>query len=1152
MLRKYAMTQTLEAFQVPTNASRRALRKAAHRVSFTYEPRPGYLYVRSRAISSRCNDNFDEFPAAEIKKAYKTFIGKPVFVNHHNDDHRRARGVIIDAALHEDRNADGSPDTWAEVLMEVDAVKFPKLAKAILAGEVDRTSMGCDVQFSKCSACGNVATNPAEYCHHIPAMKGQRIYRHTASGRREGHLVREICSGLGFFENSLLVEEPADPTAYVWGVDDRGMKMVASRKTAVDEDDFDDYDKERHGMHPDAACPSCGSKNFRPAMNSGSFAICDDCGASFHGSKSFEQLRSDQEFAKMNRDQWVKDREKGDKTFKHITDKPTKPIVDWGEDWDALRERQLPEQVNKGPMGIPFDMNTERGKAMFEQRRDRALNKSVPWRPAEGPIDPRHLSSKGEPISGHEDFVDIPNRKRAISDEEIQRGLNLPSAEQGHKDITREKAKSFADALMAPLYEPYGGEENYHLHQHNENMMDLKRRYEGGSGKFGFDHEDDGGEAYYEIRHPSGWIARHYADGPMAEIRHRATPNEGHDVLNIGAEVGPDHNIFGHHRPPENFGHKELKAELDNWVNNSGRGTVEHLEGPYGDPRIRRWKRTMGTRKRALDEVKAPPEVDTLRDEECPVCGEAEVYDGERCPICGFIAPPAMFRDPDLDMAKQVDLRGGQNPDVGPGQMDPDEPGGGLIDPSQLGPGQMPGEMPGQMPGMQGTPEEQLQHPDQLNPNGEVGEPGTPGDGVPDLFCPACGEGVDAGQPLSQPADDPNAAPAAAGPEEGMPCPNCGQATLLSPGDMEQAGLMAPEELPEGQEGGEVPEGDPNAEGAQEGVPGAEQGPPEEGGNADEEPAQEGDEQEPPQDEAEDSGEPAVDDDDPAAKKRDKNSKGASMSKAVEAAMVAQQSVIDSLTRKNAVLEAQLAFLAKAAGVETQFAAIQRQADINNPASPVPDPGEEQAYETTEQALAPETMDNPQTPGETPGSVNRVPAEQTDVPMSPGVTMPTSPANQLVDVTAPVAGTNTGEVPLNQTRIETDVRVGDPMANAGSDQAKMFPWIIGSSGGDPIASNRTMASLRLAKLRKNAGLAQGDEFRVATAIETDASLPDVVIANEIRTLESLGKVASKRERPAGLVPRAASGGRSAPSMASLGQSTAVSYADDDASDLFLD
>lgn len=220
---KYAHAQIMTKALAPTDASARELRRFAHRHHFDYEVRPGYLYVRSRAISSRCNDNFDEFPAEELEKAYATFKGKPVFVNHHNDDHTRARGVIIDAALHKDANRDGSRDYWVEVLMEVDALRFPKLAAEIINGNIARTSMGCDVAFSVCSACGNKATTPAEYCHHIPASKGMTLYRTTASGHKIGDIIRETCYGLKFFENSLLVEPPADPTALVLGVESGDM-----------------------------------------------------------------------------------------------------------------------------------------------------------------------------------------------------------------------------------------------------------------------------------------------------------------------------------------------------------------------------------------------------------------------------------------------------------------------------------------------------------------------------------------------------------------------------------------------------------------------------------------------------------------------------------------------------------------------------------------------------------------------------------------------------------------------------------------------------------------------------------------------------------------------------------------------------------------
>lgn len=208
-----------EVLSVHTGAEQLAahVRKEAHRAVFSYVPQEGMVYVRSRAISSRCNDNFDFFGAEEIEKAYETFIGKPVFVNHHNSNHKQMRGLIIDAALHRDRNPDGSPDTWVEVLMEIDGYKYPKLAKALIKGDIDRTSMGCDVEISKCSVCGNTARNPREYCRHIPKMKGSKVFQLQPDGTRVAKLVYEECYGLSFFENSVLVEPPADPTAFRLG-----------------------------------------------------------------------------------------------------------------------------------------------------------------------------------------------------------------------------------------------------------------------------------------------------------------------------------------------------------------------------------------------------------------------------------------------------------------------------------------------------------------------------------------------------------------------------------------------------------------------------------------------------------------------------------------------------------------------------------------------------------------------------------------------------------------------------------------------------------------------------------------------------------------------------------------------------------------------
>jgi hypothetical protein len=147
-----------------------------------------YLYVKIRAISSRINKNNDGWPSVELAGSqdifdrhrqsaigftveasegnkefgFATFIGKPIFVDHHNSDPKRARGVIVDSKLRvepadsktssldpyyssEDVDKEHLPPTEIELLLEVDAKSFPKLAKEIEKGEIDGFSMGCFV-----------------------------------------------------------------------------------------------------------------------------------------------------------------------------------------------------------------------------------------------------------------------------------------------------------------------------------------------------------------------------------------------------------------------------------------------------------------------------------------------------------------------------------------------------------------------------------------------------------------------------------------------------------------------------------------------------------------------------------------------------------------------------------------------------------------------------------------------------------------------------------------------------------------------------------------------------------------------------------------------------------------------------------------------
>lgn len=185
-----------------------------------FTPKQGMLYSVVRAISARVNQNFDGFPSEELREAAHTFVGKPIFVNHNNDDPLVARGVVVAA-----RYVEAGDDKYIEVIQEVDAKAYPKLAREIESGGIDSVSMGCEAGFTICSMCDNKATDMSDMCDHILYHKGQTLQRKASNGEVVPQLVFERCYKLGFFELSY-VFDPADETAVVSRV------LTASKKTA--------------------------------------------------------------------------------------------------------------------------------------------------------------------------------------------------------------------------------------------------------------------------------------------------------------------------------------------------------------------------------------------------------------------------------------------------------------------------------------------------------------------------------------------------------------------------------------------------------------------------------------------------------------------------------------------------------------------------------------------------------------------------------------------------------------------------------------------------------------------------------------------------------------------------------------------------------
>jgi hypothetical protein len=1200
---KYAALEVLDAWRQP--AAGGGISRLAHRVAFHYDPRPGYLYVRSRMISSRTNDNHDTFPAGEIEKGYKTFLGKPVFVNHNNANHRRARGVIVAVALHRDKTRDGKDDTWTEGLMEIDAVKFPKLAQAILEGKVNRTSMGVDVDWSTCSACGNKATSPAEYCKHLPAMKGRKIrQRNKKTGKVEERLIHEICAGLSFFENSLLVEDPADPTAYLIGKPDtRGMEKAASLRRAEARRPFGElapHEQQAVGLYHRQMLEE---GNAAPGSTTDDYLYeprqepkADFLGRYMDGDDEFKSEYGPGEWEAHHQDTVARHpipAYPAEGRWPLIVNDDNPNYVDDGY-------HRMHSYVRDGATEIPTirmhprsaSRRTASGDPDFRDHLGntcRTCGTPVAWAPGNRRTPPKFKHDTARLIDHEPAPVNPEDHSRAMlpstfggtrcaaCGEDVKINLRaLDTATGGwhhHDGMLRDHPAIPLDPQA--VYDSVPGTRAAMDQTRAEVSDQLHGQFEQLSGR-PLPRKPRGGEAQMP---PDPFTARRkrarrQAAGPPPErFRDSFThcSNCGVPLVNaddVSAANSPGD--WSHH----GFPHLCMNCAIGPI---SDEGTIPgtpgkphpifpgdkggyHLRpGLAGDPMFtdrlpesyRDWepgdaiRHSTSSRKTAYGETRVPPQVDTLRMDECPVCGEHNVWSGSRCPVCGFVVPPSVFRDPDTDKARQVrdqldssgevteNPQGSQDPGMG---EEPIGSGGDADDqlthPDQIAPDGVPivqgegGPVPGEEDdGQEGPPpeDEQEGEPGQITDGaGEEGglpedEEEEPGD---ELECPACGTTFET-DAYAQP---------------GMPCPACGMANLHPIDENDDGGEFPPDD--------EDPDGDEEGDGPQK--------------DQEDDPSAPGDEKE-------------EDEDMPA--------------KTGAALQQAQARKIAELSAQNEALSAQLRYLASAAGVgreldEVGRRVMRRHADIMNPASPVPDPPEGPPSETTEQALMPEAMDDPSRPGATPGANSRVPAAQTTTAITPGVEMQTPPATNLIDVTAPVQGTNPsqdGGVPIEQRRIETDVRVDpDPLKAHGpgiggqGDNGAAFPWMLDArmpdqggqpggqgqfqraaslhpQGGEAESSRRTFGSIRLARLRVQAGLAQGDELAVAERIERDASLSTAMIEHDISTLEQVGAM-----RPQAPIQRQAA--RTTPSLASVGASSqyAPAATDDlDGSDLFL-
>ena len=128
------------------------------------------------------NNNMDAWSRDVLMKSYRTFIGAHNFVEHVQIENL-SKGRIIDAVAR-----DIGDSVYVDILIATDR-KHTDLVKAIENGKMSTMSMGCSVDFTVCTKCGNVAVDETEMCNHIKYEKGNVFY--DEQGRQ--HRVAELC-----------------------------------------------------------------------------------------------------------------------------------------------------------------------------------------------------------------------------------------------------------------------------------------------------------------------------------------------------------------------------------------------------------------------------------------------------------------------------------------------------------------------------------------------------------------------------------------------------------------------------------------------------------------------------------------------------------------------------------------------------------------------------------------------------------------------------------------------------------------------------------------------------------------------------------------------------------------------------------------------
>ncbi|QBQ74465.1 hypothetical protein BcepSauron_085 [Burkholderia phage BcepSauron] len=139
-----------------------------------------YIIVNTLVCPSDIpNRNGIAFPRDELARflppptnrmSYKAWKGCPVHLEHDNEVHERAYGIILDASFHKVEGY-GDGKLWKVMgLLAIDKNKYPDVAQKVLTKEINTYSMGALVEYFTCGYCG-ASCSTRHTCGHITGTK---------------------------------------------------------------------------------------------------------------------------------------------------------------------------------------------------------------------------------------------------------------------------------------------------------------------------------------------------------------------------------------------------------------------------------------------------------------------------------------------------------------------------------------------------------------------------------------------------------------------------------------------------------------------------------------------------------------------------------------------------------------------------------------------------------------------------------------------------------------------------------------------------------------------------------------------------------------------------------------------------------------------